>query len=57
VHDPERARLGRPPPREDARDDEQRSRGITFSVAGEAATRLFPFDLVPRIVPPRTGGG
>jgi carboxylate-amine ligase len=37
--------------REDARDDEQRSRGITFSVAGETATRLFPFDLVPRIVP------
>ncbi|HEU4349079.1 MAG TPA: carboxylate--amine ligase/circularly permuted type 2 ATP-grasp protein [Actinoplanes sp.] len=37
--------------REDTRDDEQRSRGITFSVAGEAATRLFPFDLVPRIVP------
>jgi len=37
--------------REDARDDEQRSRGITFSVAGEASTRLFPFDLVPRIVP------
>ncbi|MEU8813544.1 carboxylate--amine ligase/circularly permuted type 2 ATP-grasp protein [Actinoplanes sp. NPDC048796] len=37
--------------REDARDDEQRQRGITFSVAGEAATRLFPFDLVPRIVP------
>ena len=37
--------------REDQRDDEQRSRGITFSVAGEAATRLFPFDLVPRIVP------
>ncbi|MCU7723923.1 carboxylate--amine ligase/circularly permuted type 2 ATP-grasp protein [Actinoplanes sp. KI2] len=37
--------------REDARNDEQRSRGITFSVAGEAATRLFPFDLVPRIVP------
>jgi carboxylate-amine ligase len=37
--------------REDAKDDEQRSRGITFSVAGEAATRLFPFDLVPRIVP------
>ena len=39
--------------REDARDDEQRARGITFSVAGEAATRLFPFDLVPRIVPGR----
>ncbi|MDY7085959.1 MAG: carboxylate--amine ligase/circularly permuted type 2 ATP-grasp protein [Actinomycetota bacterium] len=37
--------------REDARDDEQRQRGITFSVAGEAATRLFPFDLVPRLVP------
>ena len=37
--------------REDARDDEQRARGITFSVAGEAATRLFPFDLVPRVVP------
>ena len=37
--------------REDTRDDEQRSRGITFSVAGEASTRLFPFDLVPRIVP------
>ncbi|MEV6491512.1 carboxylate--amine ligase/circularly permuted type 2 ATP-grasp protein [Actinoplanes sp. NPDC051633] len=37
--------------REDQRDDEQRSRGITFSVAGEAAMRLFPFDLVPRIVP------
>lgn len=39
--------------REDAKDDEQRARGITFSVAGEAATRLFPFDLVPRIVPER----
>ena len=37
--------------REDAKDDEQRARGITFSVAGDAATRLFPFDLVPRIVP------
>ena len=37
--------------REDVRDDEQRARGITFSVAGEAATRLFPFDLVPRLVP------
>ncbi|WP_433367200.1 glutamate--cysteine ligase [Actinoplanes sp. CA-142083] len=42
--------------REDARDDEQRSRGITFSVAGEAATRLFPFDLVPRIVPAEDWG-
>ncbi|HEY0534799.1 MAG TPA: carboxylate--amine ligase/circularly permuted type 2 ATP-grasp protein [Actinoplanes sp.] len=37
--------------REDKRDDEQRARGITFSVAGEAATRLFPFDLVPRLIP------
>ncbi|AEV87727.1 carboxylate-amine ligase [Actinoplanes sp. SE50] len=37
--------------REDARDEEQRANGVTFSVAGEAATRLFPFDLVPRIVP------
>ncbi|BFU43474.1 glutamate--cysteine ligase [Krasilnikovia sp. MM14-A1004] len=36
--------------REDAKDDEQRARGVTFSVAGEAATRLFPFDLVPRVV-------
>jgi carboxylate-amine ligase len=39
--------------REDAKADEQRARGITFSVAGEAAVRLFPFDLVPRIVPAR----
>ncbi|WIM95086.1 carboxylate--amine ligase/circularly permuted type 2 ATP-grasp protein [Actinoplanes oblitus] len=37
--------------REDARDEEQRANGVTFSVAGEAATRLFPFDLVPRVVP------
>ncbi|GAA0555107.1 hypothetical protein GCM10010172_42190 [Paractinoplanes ferrugineus] len=37
--------------REDTKDDEQRARGVTFSVAGEAATRLFPFDLVPRVVP------
>ncbi|HEX8629843.1 MAG TPA: carboxylate--amine ligase/circularly permuted type 2 ATP-grasp protein [Catenuloplanes sp.] len=37
--------------REQLRDDEQRARGVTFSVAGEASTRLFPFDLVPRIVP------
>ena len=26
------------------------SRGVTFSVAGEASTRLFPVDLVPRVV-------
>jgi glutamate---cysteine ligase / carboxylate-amine ligase len=37
--------------REDARDEEQRARGVTFSVTGEASTRLFPFDLIPRIVP------
>ncbi len=37
--------------RERARDDEQRSRGVTFGVQGEASTRLFPVDLVPRIVP------
>jgi carboxylate-amine ligase len=36
--------------REHLRDEEQRARGITFSVAGEASTRLFPFDLVPRVV-------
>jgi carboxylate-amine ligase len=36
--------------REAARDEEQRARGVTFSVGGEASTRLFPFDLVPRIV-------
>jgi carboxylate-amine ligase len=37
--------------RERRRDEEQRARGVTFSVAGEASTRLFPFDLVPRLVP------
>jgi carboxylate-amine ligase len=37
--------------REDARDEEQRARGVTFSVAGETSTRLFPVDLVPRVVP------
>jgi carboxylate-amine ligase len=37
--------------REDARDEEQRSRGVTFGVSGEATTRLFPFDLIPRVVP------
>lgn len=36
--------------RELARDEEQRFRGVTFGVAGEASTRLFPVDLVPRIV-------
>jgi carboxylate-amine ligase len=37
--------------REHARDAEQRSQQMTFRVAGEAATRLFPVDIVPRIVP------
>lgn len=37
--------------REAARDEEQRAKGVTFTVAGEASTRLFPVDLVPRIVP------
>jgi carboxylate-amine ligase len=37
--------------REHLRDEEQRARGVTFSVGGEASTRLFPFDLVPRLVP------
>src|SRR5262249_58916124 len=37
--------------REDTRDEEQRAHGVTFSVVGEASTRLFPFDLVPRLVP------
>jgi len=36
--------------RELARDEEQRSRGVTFGVAGEASTWLFPVDLVPRVV-------
>ncbi|MCU1352193.1 MAG: Carboxylate-amine ligase, partial [Acidimicrobiales bacterium] len=36
--------------REIVRDDEQRSRGVTFGVPGEASTRLFPVDLVPRVV-------
>ena len=36
--------------REIVRDEEQRSNGVTFGVQGEASTRLFPVDLVPRIV-------
>jgi carboxylate-amine ligase len=36
--------------REQARDEEQRSRGVTFGVPGEASTRLFPVDLVPRVI-------
>jgi len=37
--------------RERVRDDEQRSRGVTFGVPGEASTRLFPVDLLPRVIP------
>jgi carboxylate-amine ligase len=37
--------------RERHRDEEQRSRGVTFGVGGGASERLFPVDLVPRIVP------
>lgn len=36
--------------RENARDEEQRAHGVTFSLASEASTRLFPVDLVPRVV-------
>jgi carboxylate-amine ligase len=37
--------------REAARNDEQRTHGVTFTLSGEAGTRLFPVDLVPRTVP------
>ena len=37
--------------RERVRNEEQRSRGVTFGVGGGASERLFPVDLVPRIVP------
>lgn len=36
--------------RERLRDEEQRSRGVTFGVPGRASSRLFPVDLVPRRV-------
>lgn len=36
--------------RERTRDEEQRSRGVTFGVPGRASARLFPVDLVPRLV-------
>jgi carboxylate-amine ligase len=44
--------LGRPGlrDREHTRDTEQRSRRMTFRVVGEAAARLFPFDIIPRVV-------
>jgi carboxylate-amine ligase len=36
--------------REDERDAQQRARGVTFRVADDGEDRLFPLDLVPRIV-------
>lgn len=36
--------------RERTRDEEQRSRGVTFGVTGRASGRLFPVDLLPRLV-------
>jgi glutamate---cysteine ligase / carboxylate-amine ligase len=36
--------------RERLRDEEQRSRGVTFGVPGRATRRLFPVDLLPRLV-------
>ncbi len=38
--------------REHARNEEQRSHGVTFGVPGRASARLFPVDLVPRLVKP-----
>ena len=36
--------------RERERDEEQRSRGVTFGVPGRASSRVFPVDLVPRLI-------
>ncbi|MBT0772725.1 carboxylate--amine ligase/circularly permuted type 2 ATP-grasp protein [Kineosporia sp. J2-2] len=36
--------------RERRRDEEQRSNGVTFGVPGRASARLFPVDLLPRVV-------
>ena len=36
--------------REERRDEEQRALGMTFGVPGTDSTRLFPVDLVPRMV-------
>jgi carboxylate-amine ligase len=36
--------------RERVRDEEQRSRGVTFGVSGRTSARLFPVDLLPRLV-------
>ncbi|WP_433256681.1 glutamate--cysteine ligase [Streptosporangium sp. CA-135522] len=38
--------------RERRRDRYQRHNGMTFQVEGEDESRIFPFDLVPRLVPP-----
>jgi carboxylate-amine ligase len=38
--------------RQHERDDEQRSNGVTFGVDGRASNRLFPVDLLPRLVNP-----
>ncbi|WP_031163580.1 carboxylate--amine ligase/circularly permuted type 2 ATP-grasp protein [Streptosporangium roseum] len=38
--------------REQRRDRYQRRNGMTFQVEGEDESRIFPFDLVPRLVPP-----
>jgi carboxylate-amine ligase len=37
--------------RELLRDEELRSHGVTFGVAGQASTRLMDVDLIPRVVP------
>jgi carboxylate-amine ligase len=39
--------------RERVRDEEQRSHGVTFGVPGRASARLFPVDLVPRLIDPQ----
>jgi carboxylate-amine ligase len=36
--------------RERERDEEQKARNMTFRVSGQAKPRLFPFDIVPRVV-------
>lgn len=36
--------------REQDRDEEQRAHGVTFTVGADPASRLFPFDLVPRLI-------
>jgi glutamate---cysteine ligase / carboxylate-amine ligase len=36
--------------RQHERDEEQRSNGVTFGVDGRASNRLFPVDLLPRLI-------